>query len=1203
MTFLPDDAIAAVVLNFKRAAATEVGRALVEGEFFPAPWKAKHFNPLEVERIIYALGVPTDTSENDCTILQFTRNVDRNALLKQVFGPLEFVEKKWNGATYYRTRSDDEPQIPAAAPAVPGQIPAGQDIVLARYPEDFQANSNGHSDSSDRGNWFYYSSETASPIVAGAGLRKLNWVPAKKRYESPRGARGNEYPTIGVSLDPSPQSPRYAVLRWESRTQCEARVHGNFRKYSNARNGDGVRALILIDGKQVFAADLRFNDTKGADFAVQAPIQPGSVVDFVIDPRGNSSYDSTHLTTTISSVAADGDPRAPRREPIVGHDGVAATTLTAVHFPDDRTLVRTDERRLRRLLEREPAGTPLLKKLAQTDLNHDGVLVLAIRGVEDQVRQFLSFAGEDLPPHAHQSLDRLLQQADAVTARFNLSGKSLLNVKVDVADAAAAGRVTALLDERMDNLEGLRNQIPPQSPLLSLLKQVVQGTDIQSGPTQVSVDVKMPDQLAEFVRRDAMRAVRDLAGSTGRPGRNPFRGDAAERQPVPRDRPAGQPGVGLPRDVDAEGIKRLPPFDLNPDFVDFPVAAYNCRVYLPGAPKLKQQTIKTPRGEVTTLTYTVMYQDIEFVFEIVDFPDGHVRQTGPDAVISQSRATLLAEGNGKLIDSRMLKYQFASLTNEFRCELPKRDPGTVGWNRLVLAGDRLFRMSVTGVDIPLAYADILFNSLEPVDFATDLGTTLDRPAVRERPPAAEPQRKRPVEKDRIAALALVRQVYERRLNEAKSAAQKRELAELVFREAAGIQAPAQKFAALEFARTIAVSVPDVRLSLQIVDALAAEFEADSAFLVETLRELGRSRIDRRERLPWVDRSLQSAERAVLDGQFDIGLELFTQAQSVARQASQPDLVRLIADRVREVRAIVAENTALETARNALAADPTDPGASLSVGQFQCFQQGDWEEGLRLLAQSGDGRLKELARSDRAGAPTSAGQIAIGDQWWGLAADYEGLARQRIQARAAHWYRMARPEAQDLDLKKIELRLSETTPVGIGCPPINLLKLIQPDEDALHGKWTMSRGTLLSPEDSAARILIPYVPPPAYDLTLIVERKTRENQFALGLTVDGVLTMVLFDYQRSTRTAFFSSPQVGYSNAVFPPDTPVTVVVSVRPGLVTVTANGAEILKWTGDRKLVPLRDPDWNVPEGTALFLGASSSVFQIRQFQLIPRP
>ena len=69
-------------------------------------------------------------------------------------------------------------------------------------------------------------------------------------------------------------------------------------------------------------------------------------------------------------------------------------------------------------------------------------------------------------------------------------------------------------------------------------------------------------------------------------------------------------------------------------------------------------------------------------------------------------------------------------------------------------------------------------------------------------------------------------------------------------------------------------------------------------------------------------------------------------------------------------------------------------------------------------------------------------------------------------------------------------------------PVDLLKLIRPDKDAVKGKWSFQGDTLISPADALARVKIPYEPPEEYDLTVVTERKTGNNSLVVGLMVGG-----------------------------------------------------------------------------------------------------
>ena len=124
---------------------------------------------------------------------------------------------------------------------------------------------------------------------------------------------------------------------------------------------------------------------------------------------------------------------------------------------------------------------------------------------------------------------------------------------------------------------------------------------------------------------------------------------------------------------------------------------------------------------------------------------------------------------------------------------------------------------------------------------------------------------------------------------------------------------------------------------------------------------------------------------------------------------------------RELEAIRAAQERLKTA-------PDDTNACLAVGRWYCFQQGDWDEGLKLLAKGSDAALKSLAVEELASKPSKAeDKAARGDAWWDLAEKATGKPKAAMRRRAGQWYLEAMPElAPGLAKLKIEKRLARAS---------------------------------------------------------------------------------------------------------------------------------------------------------------------------------
>jgi len=121
-----------------------------------------------------------------------------------------------------------------------------------------------------------------------------------------------------------------------------------------------------------------------------------------------------------------------------------------------------------------------------------------------------------------------------------------------------------------------------------------------------------------------------------------------------------------------------------------------------------------------------------------------------------------------------------------------------------------------------------------------------------------------------------------------------------------------------------------------------------------------------------------------------------------------------------------EQEAISAALERLKTQPDDPDTCLTVGRWQCFYKGDWDEGLKLLAKASDEALKKLAMEELASKPSKAeDKVARGDSWWDLAEKATGKAKTALRQRAGHWYQEALPElASGLVKSKLEKRLTQ-----------------------------------------------------------------------------------------------------------------------------------------------------------------------------------
>jgi hypothetical protein len=112
---------------------------------------------------------------------------------------------------------------------------------------------------------------------------------------------GGGHPNGTMKLGTYAQVEQWAVRRWVSTTQGPVTISGHAGKVMpwGEKWGGGVQALIVVDGTTLFHTDI---DDGGTDYSIDATIQIGSRVDFLIGP--NPSVGVIDFTATLRAAPA-----------------------------------------------------------------------------------------------------------------------------------------------------------------------------------------------------------------------------------------------------------------------------------------------------------------------------------------------------------------------------------------------------------------------------------------------------------------------------------------------------------------------------------------------------------------------------------------------------------------------------------------------------------------------------------------------------------------------------------------------------------------------------------------------------------------------------------------------------------------------------------------------------------------------------------
>jgi serine/threonine protein kinase/WD40 repeat protein len=177
-------------------------------------------------------------------------------------------------------------------------------------------------------------------------------------------------------------------------------------------------------------------------------------------------------------------------------------------------------------------------------------------------------------------------------------------------------------------------------------------------------------------------------------------------------------------------------------------------------------------------------------------------------------------------------------------------------------------------------------------------------------------------------------------------------------------------------------------------------------------------------------------------------------------------------------------------------------------------------------------------------------------------------------------------------------------------PVDLLKLISPERDAVAGVWQIRDGALFTPTTTPAYLNIPFTPPAAYRIDMkIVRQPTKGDAIVvIGLLVGGHQTALYIDRPVEATDKGtgldgvdgvpISKAERIHSGQVLYPSRPAHLSVTVQGQRITLSCDGKDVFDWSDDpRRLI--RSLSWHAPD-KKLFLNATCPIL-VRTMNLTP--
>jgi hypothetical protein len=234
--------------------------------------------------------------------------------------------------------------------------------------------------------------------------------------------------------------------------------------------------------------------------------------------------------------------------------------------------------------------------------------------------------------------------------------------------------------------------------------------------------------------------------------------------------------------------------------------------------------------------------------------------------------------------------------------------------------------------------------------------------------------------------------------------------------------PASRYVLYREASYLAARAGEFAGALAVLDELGREFETDIAPLKIAALKLAAEKGPSGNSGPFNNRYFAEAALfvfpdAIASSDPQIANELLSLSEAAAKAAANEPLTEQVKARRADLAEVLKQFEQFRGGQAKLITRVDDPIASLAVGRYLCFIKGDWKQGLPLLNQCSDEKLRSAAARDL-GKPTDpSAQLLLADDWFEMADSQIRAAKRQICGRAAHWYREAAPKVTGISYTK------------------------------------------------------------------------------------------------------------------------------------------------------------------------------------------
>jgi len=237
--------------------------------------------------------------------------------------------------------------------------------------------------------------------------------------------------------------------------------------------------------------------------------------------------------------------------------------------------------------------------------------------------------------------------------------------------------------------------------------------------------------------------------------------------------------------------------------------------------------------------------------------------------------------------------------------------------------------------------------------------------------------------------------------------------------------PAEQFALLDAAESLAIKAGDANLSLAAVGKTTKLFAIKGAEAKsDTLAALSKT-VSGESAGVVVDQLVAFATESLAADKLDEPKAAAQDAAAAARRSKDKKQSKAVTEVLDAIKARAKEIDTLRPWLERLASTKGDLKALEHVRKYHFFQADRWDLGRPLLAKVADKKLAATARVDMAATENPSGHLAAGDAWSAFANEVKQSAETRVALRRAKFhYQAALPELTGLN-KAIVIQTLET----------------------------------------------------------------------------------------------------------------------------------------------------------------------------------